>query len=72
MPDETKTGATGSFPKGKIHESDEGEIRFRMVADKVNGVVIVDFGSPVKWLGLPKAEAITIGEALIKHANELP
>ncbi len=64
-------GKTGKFPDGKIHHSDEGEIQFGIAADRTKNVVVLDFGTPVVWLGLPPAVAKQLGETLIKRATEL-
>jgi len=62
-------GATGRFPEGKIHDSDEGEIRFA-VGSK-DGNVIIEFGKPVAWLGLPPDLARELAVLLTKHADAL-
>lgn len=63
-------GATGEYPRGKMSEDDEGEIR---LAIGHNGTeVIIQFGTPVTWLGMPKSNAKEFGEKVLKAANELP
>lgn len=62
-------GATGKFPDGKLHEDDEGEIT--MAIGIHEGKVIIDFGKPVHWLGLPKEDALALAEMITKRANEL-
>jgi hypothetical protein len=69
---EEKIGATGEFPRGKIHSSDEGELRLRMAADHKKGVVILEFGKPVMWLGLDKTTALQLSANIQKLAEELP
>ena len=64
-----KLGATGEFPYGKLNPDDEGQLRFA-VAHKGNNLVI-DFGKPVHWLGLPLKEAEEFIEILIKQINEI-
>lgn len=64
-------GATGRFPREKIHATDEGEIRMSVGTDPASTVVIVNFGSPVTWLGLPYDEAVALGESLLRHAATL-
>lgn len=64
-------GATGEFSRGKIHASDEGDIRMAVGTDPAGTVVILNFGSPVTWLGLHYAEAVALGEALLRHAATL-
>ena len=66
-----KLGATGKFPKGKLREEDEGEIQFAVATDKENKVVLLDFGKPVVWLGLPAAEARMLANILNEKADEL-
>lgn len=63
-------GATGTFPQGKLNEHDEGGIR--LAVGVKDGVVMIDFGTPVTWLGLPKAEAIALGQSILQRAQELP
>ena len=64
-------GATGNFPDGKIHESDEGELAMAIATDPKKKVVIVEFGKAVKWMGLDKSSALEFGRLLIKKAEEL-
>lgn len=45
----------------KLNNHDEGGIRIAIGIK--DGVVMIDFGSEVTWLGLPKAEAIAFAEA---------
>lgn len=65
------TGATGTHPLGKLNADDEGGLKMGIVADKANGVVQIDFGKPVAWLGLDKATALALAEKLRWHANKL-
>jgi len=62
-------GATGRFPEGKIHASDEGELSFAVGAKEGN--VIVEFGKPVAWIGLPPQLARDFADSLTKHADAL-
>ena len=50
-----KLGPTKRFPNGKIHHSDEGEIR--MAIGHYEGNVVIDFGKPTTWIGLPPQQA---------------
>lgn len=65
------TGATGKFPRGLLNAGDEGELRMAIAADRANGIVRLDFGKPVAWLGLPAAEARALGSALLQKADEV-
>ena len=51
--DDDVFGETGKFPEGRLDPSDEGELRFGIAADRDNGVVMLEFGKAVKWLGMP-------------------
>ncbi len=64
-------GSTGKYPDGKLNESDEGEIVFGVAADTNNNVVIINFGKPVMWLGLPQATAIQLAKLILKHAGNI-
>jgi hypothetical protein len=64
-------GATGNFPNGKLNSDDEGELAIRIASDPKKGVVMIDFGKPVKWVGLPKDQAFELAEILKKRAMEL-
>ena len=62
-------GPTGQFPQGKLHDTDEGELR--LAVTKSNGKVVVDFGKPVVWIGFDAAQAVSLGELLIKHGKDM-
>lgn len=64
----TPFGATGKFPRGKLHESDEGELQLGVTVKQ--GTVIVAFGKPVAWLGLTPAIARDLAATLIERADE--
>ena len=61
-------GATGQFPRGKLHESDEGELRIGVTVNQ--GTVIVAFGKEVAWLGLTPQIARDLADTLIARADE--
>lgn len=64
-------GATGKFPQGKMHASDEGGLKLAVAHDPAHGTVVIDFGTPVVWLGLPPDRARHLAALLIQHADEL-
>ena len=61
-------GATGRFPRGKLHESDEGELQLGVTVNQ--GTVILAFGKSIAWLGLPPAKARELAEILMARADE--
>ena len=64
-----KLGMTGQFPDGKLTTSDEGQIAFG-VGDH-EGKVIINFGTPVVWMGMSPQEAVEFAELLIKRARAI-
>lgn len=63
-------GATGEFPDGKISEDDEGELSLA-VSHNDKGLVVFDFGSPVKWLAMVPDKAEKLANAIIDHARQV-
>lgn len=66
-----RLGATGRYPEGKLGAHDEGEIAFAVAADPVNKKILIDFGKPVAFLGMNKAQAVELGQMLIAKAKQL-
>jgi len=64
-------GPTGNFPEGKLNDDDEGELAIAIIADKTKQVVAIDFGKPVHWLAMPRANAIEFANILLAKAAEL-
>jgi hypothetical protein len=62
-------GATGKFPQGQLSDDDEGELCLGISYDDLNGIVRVDFGKPVAWLGLPPPQAIEFALLILKKAG---
>ena len=67
-----RIGPTGEFPDGKMNEHDEGELKMALAVDAKNKVVVMDFGKPVAWIGLPKQMALDFAKGLTEKANQLP
>ena len=62
-----KLGATGQFPHGKMSAADEGAIMFKV--DEDGGNVVLDFGTPVVWMGMTAEQAVALGQLLIAKAR---
>jgi hypothetical protein len=62
-------GATGYFPQGHLSDDDEGELKIAIAYDGLDGIVRVEFGKPVAWLGLPPPEAIEFAKLLLRKAG---
>jgi hypothetical protein len=66
-----KLGATGKFPRGKLNEHDDGGLNIAFVTDQRNGIVRIEFGKSITWLGLPAKEARQMASLLVEIADEL-
>lgn len=62
-------GALGDFPEGKLTKTDEGSIQFA-IGEK-DGKVVLDFGTPVHWVGMTPQQAAEFASTLIKRAREV-
>lgn len=60
-------GPTGDFPDGKMRADDEGAIR--MGATVYEGKVVLNFGTPITWIGLHPQEAADLATLLLDHAR---
>lgn len=60
-------GATGTYPEGRLTPHDEGAIQFAVGVK--DGKVCIDFGTPVKWLGMRPEQALELASSLIQHAK---
>lgn len=63
----TRLGATGKYPEGKIVDSDEGEIS--IAVGHMDRRVIIDFGTPTSWLGMPIEQAREFANAVHRRAD---
>lgn len=64
-------GPTGQFPHGKLNDQDEGALSYRIAADIEAGVVRLDFGQPVAWIGFAPTDARALAFALLRHAGRI-
>lgn len=60
-------GALGDFPEGKLTKEDEGAIQFAI--GERDGKVVIDFGTPVHWLGLTPQQAADFASTVLKRAR---
>lgn len=66
-----KPGPTKDFPEGKLNPHDEGGLNIAVGHDKKTGKVVIQFGTPVAWIGMNPKQAMDIGKGIIKHAKKL-
>jgi len=64
-----KLGKLGTFSRGKMHASDEGDLR--MAIAHTASEVVISFGKPVAWLGLEPDKAEQFANMILSHAKEI-
>jgi hypothetical protein len=62
-------GALGKHPEGRLGTDDEGALQFAVTEKDDN--VIIDFGTPVVWLGLPPQLAADLAALLLQRARAI-
>jgi hypothetical protein len=62
-------GAIGDFPEGQLTKADEGSIQFAI--GEQDGKVVIDFGTPVHWLGMTPQQAADFASTVLKRAREV-
>lgn len=65
--DRDRLGPTGDFPRGKLNRHDEGGLRLGLGV-RADGTVMIDFGTPVRSIGMSPRDAAEMGSKLIKAA----
>lgn len=60
-------GATGLYPDGELNKADEGQLQFA-VAHK-DGKVVLEFGTPVAWVGMNPQQAADLAMSMLQHAR---
>jgi hypothetical protein len=66
-----KIGPTGIFPRGKLNDTDEGELAVGIAADKSTKKVLIQFGTPTAWIGMDPDQAIGFAQLIQDKALEL-
>jgi len=61
-------GAIGDFPEGQLTKADEGSIQFAI--GEQGGKVVIDFGTPVHWVGMTPQQAADFASAVLRRARE--
>lgn len=60
-------GALGTFPEGKLTPNDEGAIQFGFGV--IDGKITIDFGTPVRSIGMTPQQACDFAGDLVKMAR---
>lgn len=61
-------GPTGDYPMGKLNPDDQGGIQIGITHDET-GTVIINFGTEVKWIGMPPDIASQLAQHILYHAG---
>lgn len=65
----TKLGPTGRRQRPSLNDEDEGELAVGLAADD-KGNVVINFGTPIEWIGLPAPMARQFADLLKAKADE--
>lgn len=64
-----KPGPTGDFPQGKLNEDDEGGLQIGVTTE--SGKVVIEFGTPIRWIAMAPEQAIELGKLLTQRAEAI-
>jgi len=64
----TEFGKTGLHPAGVLSGTDEGGIQFGV--SNYAGKVVLNFGTPVTWLGMDPQQATELANSLLNQARQ--
>ena len=65
---DTEFGKTGLYPAGVLSDTDEGGIQFGV--SNYAGKVVLNFATPVTWLGMDPQQATGLANSLLKQARQ--
>ena len=71
MPNGDEIGPTGRFPRGKLCPEDKGELAVGLAIDEEKGIIVMQFGAPMDWIGMRPDEATVFADTLLNLANIL-
>lgn len=54
--------------RGPLNADDEGQLQMGVRVE--HGTVVLHFGTPIAWIGLPPAQARDVGRVLIERADQ--
>lgn len=60
-------GPIGDYPHGKLTPRDEGSLQFAIGSK--DGKVVIDFGSPVAWVGMTPQQAMDLASSIMSKAR---
>lgn len=63
--------AKREYTRGRIGADDEGSLAMAVSHDPAKGIVRLDFGKEISWLGMPPEQAVGLAKLLIQHARQV-
>lgn len=66
VPYDETPGPTGNYPEGKLNNDDQGELKIAI--GKIEGKIVIDFGKPTTWIGMPVEQAVAFAELIVQKA----
>lgn len=69
MGQEAVVGLTDKYPNGRIDPLDKGELEMAMGVHQ--GVLVLDFGTAVKWCAFTKEQALDLAKIITKQAETI-
>ncbi len=69
--DQLQGKALRKWPEGRLGACDDGELSYAIAADPKSGVIKIDFGKPVTWIGLSLDAANQLRDILSEKILEL-
>jgi hypothetical protein len=59
------------WPQGRVGGDDDGELAFAIAADPKHGIIRIEFGKSVDWIGLDRESAERLRDMLTEKLLEL-
>ena len=64
-------GPTGEYPVGKLRDGDKGGLAVAISNNHEKGVIEIEFGTNLNWLGLRPVEARAFAQMLLERADKI-
>lgn len=68
---EIVSGPKGRVPRAKLRDGDNGNIQIKIGSDPESKTVVLDFGTPIAWIGFSADDARDIAKVFVNLANGL-
>lgn len=69
--DQLRGEAMRHWPGGRMGGDDDGQLAYAITTDAVRGVILLDFGKPITWVGLDVKSATELRDNLTERILEL-